>query len=133
VGVLVPRFQPRRSTSTINLSPSLLIYSLLNRFNMFRLVTMLFNPKFVVALLAISRVDAHKAIKSRPAASNFTLYTYSTNLTGLPVFCAYSMSHNLFALFRDQMRKYICTTDTSPGPGHIGNAVPSEVPVVQSV
>lgn len=52
---------------------------------------MLFDTKFLAALLAISGVNASMTIKSRAAASNLTLYAYGTNITGLNVFYADGM------------------------------------------
>lgn len=55
---------------------------------------MLFDTKFLAALLAISGVNASKLIKSRAAASNLTLYAYGTNITGLNVFYADGMNND---------------------------------------
>ncbi|RFU23840.1 hypothetical protein B7463_g12497, partial [Scytalidium lignicola] len=54
---------------------------------------MLFDITLVAALLAISGVEGHTAIKSRAAASTFTLYAYGPNITGLSVFYADSIAY----------------------------------------
>ena len=54
---------------------------------------MLFDTKFLAALLAISGVNASRTINSRAAASNYTLYAYGTNITGLNVFYADGMNN----------------------------------------
>lgn len=56
---------------------------------------MIFHAKLFVVLYALSVVDAHKAIKARSSVSNFTLYAYGTNITGLPIFFADSMNLTL--------------------------------------
>ena len=96
---------------------------------------MLFDTKFLAALLAISGVNASRTINSRAAASNYTLYAYGTNITGLNVFYADGMNNDSvhFCPRPDSSLNDFQTLTIALGLAYIGNAAPTGASVASNI